>query len=115
MNKNFKLKAEEIKRLVSGVGACYATDMITVEGKKVGYMYREQDKTPSHSGWCFMSGTETQEYMDNPDNLSIYDVNTICNYDPEIIPFLDAPFNSAFARDSKTGKFVREKLQPMKE
>jgi|APCry1669188970_1035186.scaffolds.fasta_scaffold21318_2 hypothetical protein len=115
MNKNFKLKAEQIKRLVDGKGPCVATDMITVEGKRVGYMYREPHEDASHSGWCFMSGDETQEYMDNPDNLAIYDVNTICNYDPDIIPFLDAPFNSAFARDARTGKFVKEEFRPIEE
>jgi hypothetical protein len=34
--------------------------------------------------------------------------NTVANYDPEIIPFLDAPPGSAFARDRRTGKFVAE-------
>jgi len=38
-------------------------------------------------------------------NHAIYDVNTIANYDPEIIPFLNAPIGSAFERDSD-GKIV---------
>ena len=41
------------------------------------------------------------------DNSGIYDVNTIANYDPEIIPFLDSPFDTAFERDPRSGLFMR--------
>jgi hypothetical protein len=103
--KNFALNAEEIRPLAKGHGGCIATDMITVQGKKVGYMVREPTDRQYDSGWCFMSGEETQEYMDDVENHEIYDVNTIANYSPDIIPFLDAPPCSAFERDS-TGKLV---------
>jgi len=73
--------------------------MITVQGRKVGYMVREPTDRPHDSGWCFTSGDESQEYMDDPENLAIYDVNKIANYSPDIVPFLDAPPRSAFARD----------------
>lgn len=41
MDRKFKLPRDQFKRLVPSMGACYATDMITVEGKRVGYMYRQ--------------------------------------------------------------------------
>jgi hypothetical protein len=40
----------------------------------------------------------------------IFDTNTIANYDQDIIPFLNSPFNLAFIRDPITKKFVKEKL-----
>lgn len=97
--KTYALAANEIRAMATGYGGCIATDMITVQGKRVGYMVREPTSRPHDSGWCFMSGEESQEYMDNPDNHAIYDVNTIANYSPDIVPFLDAPPGSAFARD----------------
>ena len=33
-----------------------------------------------------MAGDETPAYVDDPANWNWYDVNTIANYDPEIIP-----------------------------
>ena len=104
--KKFRLRADQIKPLVPGLGGCYATDMITVEGHKVGYMYREEPDFDVDSGWRFLAGVESQEYLDDPDNLTIYDVNTIANYDPDIIPFLDAPIGSAFERDEDSDTFV---------
>jgi hypothetical protein len=104
--KPFRLKAEEIVSLAEGRGACFATDMITCDGRKVAFMYREEPDRDIDSGWRFMSGYESDEYMNDPDNHAIYDVNTIANYDPDIIPFLDAPVGSAFERPGGDGDFV---------
>ncbi|AXQ30416.1 DUF2185 domain-containing protein [Solimonas sp. K1W22B-7] len=109
--KTYVLKASEIRDLAKGYGGCIATDMITVQGRKVGYMVREPTHRPHDSGWCFTSGEESQEYMDNPRNHGIYDVNTIANYSPDIIPLLDAPPCSAFARDEETGELVPVEYQ----
>lgn len=100
-NETYALQASEMRDLATGYGGCIATDMITVQGKRVGYMVREPTAQAHDSGWCFMSGEETQDYLDNPENLAIYDVNTIANYSPDIVPFLDAPAGSAFAREDR--------------
>ena len=104
--KQFALSAKQIKPLAEGIGSCIATDMITVNGCPVGYMVREPSERPNDSGWCFMAGNESQDYMDNPENHGVYDVNTIANYSPEIIPYLKAPPGSAFARDPESGILV---------
>ncbi len=81
-------------------------------------MYREvpdPDKEYPDSGWTFMAGDETQEYADDPDNWAIYDVNTVCNYDSDIIPFLEFTPPIAFGRDPKTGLFVEEEFEPPEE
>lgn len=105
--RKYKLNRDQIKPLAEGYGACFATDMITVEGKSVGYMYGEQSDIDVDSGWRFFSGDETQAYVDHPDNTQVYDVNTIANYDPDTIPLLDAPIGSAFARRERSGEFVK--------
>ena len=104
--KPFRLREDQIRPIAEGHGACFATDMITCEGRKVAFMYRESPDEEIDSGWRFMSGFESDEYMDNPGNNAVYDVNTIANYDPDIIPFLDAPIGSAFERRNGTGPFA---------
>lgn len=52
-----------------------------------------------------MAGVESDEYMDNPENHSIYQLNTICNYDQDIIPLLDSAPGTAYIRDND-GKFI---------
>ena len=109
--KQFRLRADQIKPLAEGRGGCFATDMITVDGHRVGYMYREQPDDGPDGGWRFFSGKETQEYVDDPNHTMLYDVNTIANYDPEIIPFLAAPCGSTFERDD-LGRFVQVESDP---
>ncbi|MGN7785002.1 DUF2185 domain-containing protein [Niabella sp. 22666] len=105
-DKLFKLKKNEIKRVIAYIGGCYASDKITVDGLPVKYMYREEKNFEEDSGWRFMSGTESQEYIDDPSHLMIYDVNTIANYDPMIIPYLDAKIGSEFIREGEKFKEV---------
>jgi hypothetical protein len=97
--KAFKLHASDIKTLREGLGACFATDRITVEGLPVRFMYREPPDNDVDSGWRFFSGIEEDDdYVNDPNNSGVYDVNTIANYDPTILPYLDAPVGSAFER-----------------
>jgi hypothetical protein len=108
MPKRFRLAAEQIEELAPGRGACVATDQITVEGMPVGYMYREEPDLENtvDSGWRFFSGLESQEYVDEAANWEVYDVNTIANYDPAILPYLDLPIGAELERD-ESGSFFR--------
>ncbi len=103
--KKFKLKAEELKQLAPGKGACIASDSITVDGNYVHYMYREESINKVDNGWRFFSGLESQEYVDNPDNMAFYDTNTIANYDPAIIGYLHLPIGTELERIEDTDKF----------
>ena len=100
-NKDF-IKIE-VKKLVewneqNGEG-CLVSDMVTKEGYKVGYMYRENpDAGNPDSGWRFLAGNESDEYINNPDNCHIMAINTVCNYDPDIIPYINSKIGSAFIR-----------------
>src|SRR5687767_15597659 len=111
--KHFKIAGPDIKPLVEGRGVCFATDMITVEGRKVGYMYREKPDFREDSGWRFFSGTESAAYLNDTSHTAVYDVNTIANYDAEIIPLLDSPVGSAFERQGLfRKKFVAVPFEP---
>ncbi|MEM9943682.1 MAG: DUF2185 domain-containing protein [Planctomycetota bacterium] len=102
MTKNFK--DIEIVSLAEGHGACFATDMITCDGMPVRFMYRETPDNDIDSGWRFTAGIESDDYMDDPENSGIYDVNTISNYDPDIIPFFELSSGTAVERNAN-GEF----------
>ncbi|HRH98558.1 MAG TPA: DUF2185 domain-containing protein [Prosthecobacter sp.] len=110
LDKPFKLAREDIKQLITPMGGCLATDRIVVDGCEVGYMYREASSQSVASGWTFMAGDEDEEYVDNPDHWAIYEVNTICNYDQTIIPYLDAPTGTAWGKDLGAKHFQKEPM-----
>ena len=103
--KNFR---NDVKNLIDWHGGngegCLVSDMITKEGYKVGYMYREipDDNVPD-SRWRFFAGNEDEEYSNSPNNIHIFAINTVCNYDSDIIPYLNAEYDTSFIRidDSK--------------
>lgn len=46
----------------------------------------------------FLAGNEDDEYMNNPDNHHIFAINTICNYDKDIIPYINSGIGSSYIR-----------------
>ena len=112
--KNWKIRQEDIRHLLKdwkGPEGCLATDRIMVDGLKIGYMYREEpDPDMPDSGWRFTAGDESSDYMMDPDKAGIYSLNTVCNYDPDIIPLLNAPYGTAYYRD-ETGQFRQTPLE----
>lgn len=104
--KKFYIAAENLKPIATGYGAAFATDHIMVRGHKVGFMYRETPDSDVDSGWRFTSGLESEDEMNDANTLGVYDLNTIANYDPEIVPLLKSPIGSAFARDTVKGPLV---------
>ena len=87
---------------------CIATDRISKDKCKVGYMYREEPyKMFDDSGWRFFEGTEDQEYMSIPENSSVHELEEICKIDESIIPYLDSEVGTSFYRD-ENGNFIEE-------
>ena len=109
LQKKFKLRADQIRDLIRPMGGALATDRITVDGMPVGYMYREKPDRPEDSGWRFFAGDEDQAYVDDPVNTTVYAVNTIANYDPDIIDYLETPPPCAFEKVEGTHKYQRVK------
>ena len=104
MDKPYRLQRDQIRAIATNRGGCIASDRITVDGERVGYMYREAPHNDLDSGWRFLAGDETDAYMADASKHAVYDVNTIANYDPEIVPLLDAPKGSSFERDLESGQ-----------
>jgi len=104
--KSFRLQDQELTPLAPGRGNCIASDLITREGQKVAFMYREEPDSELDSGWRFISGLESEEFMADADNHAICDCNLIANFDPEIVPLLDAPVGVIFEREDGSGPFV---------
>lgn len=83
---------------------CIVSDKITKEGFKVGYMYRDEPNSDyPDSGWRFYAGNE-DDYTGNSSNYHVFAINTVCNYDNDIIPYLHSPVGTAFIRVAN-GKF----------
>lgn len=90
---------------------CIVSDMITKKGWKVGYMYRgEPLENQPDSGWHFYKGDESDEYSNDANNFHVFSLNTICNYDQDIIPYLNLPVGTQLIR-TEGGIFLEDNGQ----
>lgn len=84
---------------------CFVTNNILYEGQKVGYLYREKPDCEDDSGWRFTTGKETDEYMDNTDNISYVSLGAVLQEDDSFVQLLDREAGVAFAKE-ENGDFV---------
>lgn len=78
---------------------CIVSDRITKDGWKVGYLYRDEPLADHpDSGWHFFCGDEDEDYSSNPDNFHVFALNTLCNYDPDVLPYLHGPIGTHWIR-----------------
>lgn len=105
--KKFFIEKEDIRQFTPSMGGGFATDRIMVDGMKIGYMYREKALRRDDSGWRFFCGDEDQAYINHPNHTGIYAVNTIANYDSDIIPYLNTPAPCTFEKIAGKDKYRR--------
>ncbi|MFA5623973.1 MAG: DUF2185 domain-containing protein [Bradymonadales bacterium] len=85
-----------------GPDICLASDKILVDGYGVGFMLHQEPQHEDDSGWrFFMGGEDTVLTEENEDEFAFVPLNWICNYDPEIVPFLGHNDEVAFVRDNR--------------
>ncbi|MCR5867738.1 DUF2185 domain-containing protein [Aquincola sp. J276] len=84
---------------------CVATEVITTRQKSVGYAYRDKPVSPADSGWRFLSGSESEQYMDQPSHYVTCVLADFVREHPEVAPLLAHPVGSAFARTKAGGSF----------
>jgi len=77
---------------------CVATEVITTHQKPVGFAYRTAPVSPTDSGWRFLSGEESEKYMDNPSHYITCVLDDFARAHPAVAPLLEHPAGAAFAR-----------------
>lgn len=87
-------------------GYVMATKMLVDGQRKVRFMYRETPDGPQDSGWRFFCGDEDNTYVNNPEHIAIYDINTILEIDRSILPYLQAAEGTAFEREDSSACFT---------
>lgn len=91
---------------MSKFGYVIASRMLVDNRLPVMFMYRERP-SGEDSGWRFLSGLEEQNYLDDPDNIGVYDVEEILEIDPTVQVYLGSLPRRAYMRKSPGLPFAR--------
>lgn len=87
-------------------GFVLASKMLVDGKRKVRFMYHETVSNSQDSGWRFFCGDEDDNYVNTPDNIAIYDINTILDIDKSILPYLNCSSGVALEREDENSTFV---------
>ena len=86
---------------------CFVTNRILRDSQPIGYLYREEPDTEQDSGWRFLAGDESDDYMQDAGNLEFVSIGAVLNKDDSVLDLLEEPTGSAFERNVASGGFVR--------
>jgi len=95
---------------MNNFGYVLAPKVLVGNKLKVRFMYREKPDNDNDSGWRLFSGDEDQEYVDNPNNIATYDIETILAIDDSIKVYLSSPVGSVFERENTESGFITSAL-----
>ena len=77
---------------------CFVSARIVDNGYKVGYMYRETPDDTFDSGWRFLAGNETNEYINNANYIYLIEIEAINKYDNDVLRYLNSEIGSSYIR-----------------
>ena len=77
--------------IATGRVGCSVSKMVRVAGHPVGFLFRETPRDDRDSGWYLMAGPESAEYMADPANHAVYDLDSICRGPPGDHPPVGCP------------------------
>ena len=101
-----ELNPDALSDLVPEMGYSLVSNLISIQGLPVRYMYREKPVDKEDSGWRFLSGTESQDWIDDDSNSKYLSVNTVANLDPAIIPYVRNPLGTELERLEGSNEFI---------
>jgi hypothetical protein len=81
--------------------AAYVSKKIVDEGRKVGYMCREEALNENDSGWSFLAGDEEDEYIQDYNNIAIMSVHSVLQYDRTVMKYITCPEGTRLVRVSE--------------
>lgn len=81
--------------------------MITQEGKKPMFIYRQKRNSRKDSGWRVFSGFEDDEYVNNPVNIEICDSSLIVKIHSSLEPLLRMGVGAVFERKNDNSEWYR--------
>lgn len=102
--KEQNVENSEMKQYITGAGGCIVSKSILNGTSKLKWLFREDSEFGN--GWIAFGDTDTQEYVDNPKNMTIIDFNTLVSIEPTTLNIFYMPIGTDLEfRSDKSGKY----------
>jgi len=84
---------------------CFATNKVLYDNAPINYIYREEpmekddERDYIDTGWRILSGDESDEYMEDIENISLVSIGSVLKRDDSFIDLLDSEIGTSFERN----------------
>ena len=110
-----------MKKYVENTGPCIVTKSILNGETKFRWLFREEPLDNIDTGWMAFGDSDNDEYVNDPKNLSVVDLNTLINIEPTILNVYEMPVGTdlifieedgeKYFINAKTNEQIREKVK----
>ena len=114
-----EVRKPEIKQYIEGAGESIVSRSILEGSSRLKWFFRQN--SGHGNGWIAFGDRDTQEYVDNPDNMAVVDFNVLANLEPAVVNVFHMPcgadleFRSdasgSYFVDTRTGEEIREQVK----
>jgi hypothetical protein len=74
---------------------------IAAKKRVIVYAYKDEPTEPADSGWQFLSNEQV-----SPDDLKVWSLNEVLDYEPSLRPFMDVPIGTKLWRESASDSWM---------
>ena len=110
-----------MKKYVENAGSCIVTKSILNGETKFRWLFREEPLDNIDTGWMAFGDSDNDDYVNDPKNLTVVDLNTLINIEPTILNVYEMPIGTdlifinengeKYFINSKTNEQIREKVK----
>ena len=103
-----KLKKKEEKEPLRthNLGGCVITRSLYEGTSRLKWIFREESVNPADNGWRALGDTDTEEYINIPENNLVVDFDRLVEIEPAVLAIYDMPVGTdlEFCHD-ETGRY----------
>ena len=110
-----------MKKYVENAGSCIVTKSLLNSETNFRWLFREEPLNNIDTGWMAFGDSDNDEYVNDPKNLTVVDLNTLINIEPTILNVYEMPVGTdlifieedgeKYFINAKTNEQIREKVK----
>ena len=110
-----------MKKYVENAGSCIVTKSLLNGESNFRWLFREEPLDNIDTGWLAFGDSDNDDYVNDPKNLTVVDLNTLINIEPTILNVYEMPVGTdlifieedgeKYFINAKTNEQIREKVK----
>ena len=101
-----KYKKTEETLKTHNLGGCVITRSLYEGTSKLKWIFREEPVNPNDNGWRALGDTDTEEYINIPENNLVVDFDRLVEIEPAVLAIYDMPVGTDLEFDSQRKAFI---------